>query len=94
MAELLSGPQIPELNLEDLCSTDRDILYFPVRHHSPVCARLIEEYIKEQKPVHVLIEGPADFNGRMLELTLGHQLPIAIYSYHHNDERIIAVGKV
>ncbi len=29
----------------------------------------------------VLIEGPADFNDRVDELFLAHQLPVAIYSY-------------
>ncbi|EMX03181.1 hypothetical protein EC174750_2198 [Escherichia coli 174750] len=29
----------------------------------------------------MLIEGPADFNDRVDELFLAHQLPVAIYSY-------------
>ncbi len=87
MAELLSGSQTPELDLSDLCSVDRDILYFPVRHHSPLCAKLIQETIKKIRPAHVLIEGPADFNDKMDELMLRHKLPIAIYSYLVNEER-------
>jgi hypothetical protein len=53
----------------------------PVRHHSPACARMVRDIIGELQPAAVLIEGPADFNGRVDELFLGHQLPIAIYSY-------------
>jgi hypothetical protein len=53
----------------------------PVRHHSPACARMVRDIIGQLQPAAVLIEGPADFNGRVDELFLGHQLPIAIYSY-------------
>lgn len=52
-----------------------------VRHHSPACARLVCERIRDLKPAYVLIEGPADFNSRLDELALAHRLPIAIYSY-------------
>ncbi|ARU04957.1 hypothetical protein CCO03_09935 [Comamonas serinivorans] len=56
-------------------------LIIGVRHHSPACARLVQARIRQLKPRHVLIEGPADFNGRVDELMLPHQLPVAIYSY-------------
>ncbi|QNK65230.1 DUF5682 family protein [Variovorax sp. PAMC26660] len=57
-----------------------------VRHHSPACARLVAERIRTLRPAHVLIEGPADFNERLAELYLPHQLPVAIYSYLSGDE--------
>uniref|UniRef100_UPI003340509D DUF5682 family protein n=1 Tax=Castellaniella defragrans TaxID=75697 RepID=UPI003340509D len=56
-----------------------------IRHHSPACARLVAHLIATQRPVAVLIEGPADFNARLDELLLPHRLPIALYSYS-NDE--------
>ncbi|EPE4914619.1 DUF5682 family protein [Escherichia coli] len=52
-----------------------------IRHHSPACARLVKSLIESQRPRYVLIEGPADFNDRVDELFLSHQLPVAIYSY-------------
>lgn len=52
-----------------------------VRHHSPACARLVATRIRALRPRYVLIEGPADFNARLDELFLVHELPIAIYSY-------------
>lgn len=52
-----------------------------IRHHSPTCARLVKSLIESQRPRYVLIEGPADFNDRVDELFLAHQLPVAIYSY-------------
>lgn len=56
-----------------------------VRHHSPACARLVQHVIAQVKPSIVLIEGPADMNGRLDELCAEHQLPIAIFSYHRTE---------
>lgn len=58
---------------------------FGVRHHSPACARLVAARLRELQPAMVLIEGPSDFNSRLAELALPHQLPLAIFSYrsHH-----------
>ncbi|KOV88287.1 DUF5682 family protein [Nocardia sp. NRRL S-836] len=56
-------------------------VFVGVRHHSPACARLVAATIEEQQPAYVLIEGPADFNERIDELLLGHELPIALFSY-------------
>ncbi len=57
------------------------VVFFPVRHHSPAGARLVVELIETRRPAAVLIEGPSDFNDRLDELRLGHEPPIAIYSY-------------
>lgn len=56
-------------------------VFVGVRHHSPACARLVAATISEQQPAYVLIEGPADFNERIDELLLGHELPVALFSY-------------
>ncbi len=72
--------------LDRLCTVDGDVVYFPVRHHSPACASLIAEWIEGNAPSAVLIEGPSDFNEHMDELLLEHELPIAIYSYFRNEE--------
>ncbi len=67
--------------LTRLCDRDAEVVFFPVRHHSPLCAALVEQLIAEMKPAAVLIEGPSDYNEHLSELMLDHQLPIAIYSY-------------
>ncbi|MCC3764341.1 DUF5682 family protein [Glycomyces sp. TRM65418] len=59
-----------------------------VRHHSPACARLVAERIERLRPSAVLIEGPADFNDRLDELALAHELPVAIYSYASTDAAV------
>jgi hypothetical protein len=63
------------------------VTFIGVRHHSPACARLVADTIDELRPAYVLIEGPADFNPRLDELTLGHELPIAIFSSYRDEDR-------
>lgn len=72
--------------LSRLCQRDTDIIFFPVRHHSPLCAALVESLIAQTKPAAVLIEGPSDYNDQLSELMLDHQLPIAIYSYFQTPD--------
>jgi Family of unknown function (DUF5682) len=74
--------------MQEVYSLDSDILFFPVRHHSPAAARLVRQLICDRKPSLVLIEGPSDFNDRLDELLLPHKLPIAIYSYIHTANNI------
>lgn len=64
-----------------LCDLTADVVFFPVRHHSPMCAALVSRLIDQLRPAAVLIEGPSDYNDSLDELRLDHQLPIAIYSY-------------
>lgn len=52
-----------------------------VRHHSPACSHRVVWRMEQVRPAFVLIEGPADLNDRLAELSLPHTLPIAIYSY-------------
>ncbi|GAA3486683.1 DUF5682 family protein [Streptomyces cremeus] len=58
-----------------------------VRHHSPACARLVAAAIEELRPAYVLVEGPADMNGRLDELLLGHELPVAVFSHYRHAGR-------
>ncbi|MEU8820733.1 DUF5682 family protein [Actinoplanes sp. NPDC048796] len=63
------------------------VTFIGVRHHSPACARLVADTIGRLRPAYVLIEGPADVNGRIGELLLGHQLPVAVFSSYRDDTR-------
>ncbi|MFD9599639.1 DUF5682 family protein [Streptomyces sp. NPDC059970] len=62
-------------------------VFLGVRHHSPACARLVERTIEELRPAQVLIEGPAEMNGRLDELLLGHELPVAVFSHYRDGQR-------
>jgi hypothetical protein len=68
-----------ELN-PDILAPHARVTFFPVRHHSPAAARAVRDWIGANRPAAVLIEGPSDFNDRLDELALAHELPIAIYS--------------
>ncbi len=75
-------------NYQDLLRSEHlergRIQFFPVRHHSPTAAVLLEQYILERRPEAILVEGPENFNGELSELALDHDFPIAIYSYCRN----------
>ncbi|MFV2022300.1 DUF5682 family protein [Micromonospora sp. LOL_023] len=58
-----------------------------VRHHSPACARLVAETIAAQRPAYVLVEGPAEMNGRLDELLLDHELPVAVLTSYRDPQR-------
>jgi Family of unknown function (DUF5682) len=79
---------VMKLNPEIYTDINAPILFFPVRHHSPAAARLVRQLIIDRPPAAVLIEGPSDFNDRLDELLLPHQLPIAIYSYVHTADNL------
>ncbi|MDI2129631.1 DUF5682 family protein [Yinghuangia seranimata] len=64
--------------------------FLGVRHHSPACARLVARAIDELRPAYVLVEGPADMNGRLDELLLGHELPVAVFSHYRDTERVFS----
>lgn len=62
-------------------------VFLGVRHHSPACARLVGRTIDGLRPAHVLVEGPAEMNGRLDELLLGHELPVAVFSHYRDEDR-------
>ena len=55
--------------------------FFGVRHHSPAAARLVAQRITDRPPAAVLIEGPTEYNQRIEELLLDHELPVMLYSW-------------
>lgn len=65
----------------------RAATFVGVRHHSPACARLVRDAIRELAPAHVLVEGPADMNARMDEVLLDHDLPVAIFTSYRDEAR-------
>ncbi len=66
--------------------THGTVIVVGVRHHSPACARLVAHTIERLRPKFVLVEGPLDMNARIDELLLGHDMPIALFSYRQNPD--------
>ncbi len=93
---MTSTPRQPvnfERLLQRLVDVSQDVVYFPVRHHSPVCAAMVSRLIESIRPAAVLIEGPSDYNEHLDELMLDHELPIAIYSYFRRSVDASAGGQ-
>jgi hypothetical protein len=59
-----------------------NVLYFPIRHHSPACAWHVQNLIHARRPAAVLIEGPSNFTQQLPVLASQDALPpIALYTY-------------
>nr|MBA2664570.1 hypothetical protein [Lujinxingiaceae bacterium] len=59
-----------------------NVVFLPVRHHSPACAVQVRRLLEQVRPAEVLIEGPADFNahfGRLQERDVVP--PVALFTY-------------
>ncbi|NDV67177.1 DUF5682 family protein [Bacteroides sp. 224] len=63
-----------------------EVLYYPVRHHSPGCALHLKHAIEQYKPDEILIEGPSD-SGQLLPYIADDQSapPFCIY-YSYDDK--------
>ena len=75
LAKLLPGLITPE------------VIYFPIRHHSPACSWHLEQLIRERKPRAVLVEGPAAFTALIpLLLHPKTRAPVALYTSFVGEE--------
>src|SRR5262245_19670025 len=69
------------------------IVYFPIRHHSPPCARHLEQLIPERNRQAVLIEGPASFTSLIpLVLHPKTKAPFAIYTSFVQEQPDLEAG--
>ena len=41
---------------------DGPVVYYPVRHHSPACAKHLAKLIDELEPATIIVEGPCSMN--------------------------------
>lgn len=79
MDRAAGGPEGAAL-IPDFDPTAR-VVFLPVRHHSPACARQVERMIRELRPDAVLIEGPRDATDLIPLLTHPKtRMPVAIYT--------------
>ncbi len=76
MEGLLRGPQLSEM-----------IRYYPIRHHSPACARHLETVLAQYAPDCILVEGPENAQ-ELIPLLTDPQTrpPVALY-YACRDAR-------
>jgi len=66
---------------------DGPITYFPVRHHSPACAKHLAAWIDEIRPDSIIIEGPRSLDSWIRALTSKDcQGPIAILKTYREQD--------
>ena len=84
METLLRSKEVFTINPFDL---SKNIVYFPIRHHSPVCSWHLKKAIEQYEPDCILIEGPDNANELIPVLTHPDtNPPLAIY-YSYRDKK-------
>lgn len=87
MEPLLSGQKQAEMIPFSL---DAPILYYPVRHHSPVCAYHLEQVLEQYDPDCILVEGPENANALIPILTDPSTVaPVALYYAYRDDANLL-----
>lgn len=72
-------------------SLDAPVLYYPVRHHSPVCAWHLERVMDRYRPDCILVEGPENANSLIPVLTHPDtEAPVAFYYACRDDTGALA----
>ena len=83
--------KITEELLEETYNYDKNIIYFPIRHHSPACSFHLKKVIEEYKPQIILIEGPSDSNFIIEHLINEDSItPLAIYYSYSDKEKVLS----
>lgn len=75
---------VPAENLRDLSVMliSPEVVYFPVRHHSPACAWQLRRWLDQNQPSLVLVEGPRSFTPLIPLLAHAQaRMPLAVYTY-------------
>ena len=71
-----------------LFDAERNLHFFPIRHHSPACALHLREALRAIRPAAVLIEGPVDFEPLIAELLApGVVPPVAMVALPDSETR-------
>lgn len=82
--------QAPAAGWEDLSGP---LMYFPIRHHSPVCAFHLKKAIEAYEPDCILIEGPENAQEMIPVLSHGEtKAPVALY-YFYKDKKGLLSGE-
>ncbi len=73
------------------CEAEGPVLFFPIRHHSPVCSWHLVQVMQQYRPEIVLIEGPVNANALIPVLTdEGTQLPAAFYCFYKDTAKLLS----
>lgn len=69
---------------------EQNILFFPIRHHSPACSYHLIKAIEKYKPDCILVEGPQNAN-RLIPILTDEDtaMPIAFYYFYKDKGKLI-----
>ncbi|WBW96982.1 DUF5682 family protein [Oceanirhabdus sp. W0125-5] len=68
----------------------KELVFFPVRHHSPVCTYHLKQTIEKYKPDAILIEGPSNANNLIDGLTHeDSKPPLSIYYTYTDSKKLL-----
>lgn len=88
MESLLRDSRLPEVEAPDFSGK---VLFYPVRHHSPVCSFQLERTIAAYQPDCILIEGPENASDLIPVLTDDYtRLPAAIYYFYKDKKKLVS----
>jgi hypothetical protein len=80
--------QINRLVEQEVYDLAKQVVYFPIRHHSPACAFHLQKTIAEYEPQIILIEGP-DNSNHLIPILTAEQTkpPVSIYYAYASGEK-------
>ena len=88
MDRILHGKEIFEIIPFDI---NAPVLFFPIRHHSPICSYHLMKIIDEYNPDCILVEGPENANRLIPVLTDENtKLPVAFYYYYKDSRKLVS----
>lgn len=70
---------------------NKELFFFPVRHHSLLSSKFLKKAINVFKPEVILIEGPSDAN-HLIENIAKSKMPVSIYGNVDNKEIKIGIN--
>lgn len=91
MERLLRGEEIPEI---DLLDRGKPVLYFPVRHHSPVCSFHLKKAVEAYAPDCILVEGPINAE-KLIPVLVSPETkaPVALYYFYKDVPGLVSEEK-
>ncbi len=73
--------------IKDAYDLNKEIVFFPVRHHSPICTYHLKKTIEKYRPDAILIEGPSNANNLIAGITHEESKPPLSIYYTYTDSK-------
>lgn len=91
MGSLLQREEMDQIKIlveEEVYNLSKQVVYFPVRHHSPACSYHLKKTIEDYQPEIILIEGP-DHSNHIIPILTDEKTkpPVSIYYAYATDEQ-------